>query len=208
MRWAVGWAAVVAFAMACSSPLAPQRPLGGTDAAVDQARPLGPTAVDAWPDLVGRVPPAPNGTPCQSGSDCGSGFCADGVCCNIACTGRCVTCAMPGAVGTCYPVDNGAVAHPGDCPAANPATCGMTGMCDGVGGCQLYPPGTFCARSTCVDGATLRGASTCDGLGTCTPGPAQSCAPYTCANGACQVNDCQLDPSLCPPPGNRDASSD
>ena len=42
-----------------------------------------------------------NGTACTSGSQCGSGFCADGVCCNNACSGTCESCSVMGHVGTC-----------------------------------------------------------------------------------------------------------
>jgi hypothetical protein len=51
-------------------------------------------------------------------------------------------------------------------------------------------------------------ASTCDGLGLCTPGPTESCAPYACLDGACVANDCQQSPAVCLPRPNRDASLD
>src|SRR5690348_8500431 len=34
----------------------------------------------------------PNGSSCGNGSDCRSGFCADGYCCNEACQESCHTC--------------------------------------------------------------------------------------------------------------------
>lgn len=222
MRWAVGWATALALALGCSSPLAPQRPLAGTDAAVDRAaRPSGATAVDAArdvgrgpslidaaPDFLGRGELVPIGAACRSASDCLTGFCVDGVCCSSACTGPCVTCSALGAMGTCLPVDLGAPAPLGGCPAEGAATCGRTGGCDGVGGCELYPEGTLCMQGTCVDGTTLQAPSTCDGLGACRPGPTQSCAPYTCASGVCQVDDCRFNPADCVSTGNHDASSD
>jgi hypothetical protein len=212
MRWEVGWVATVVLALGCSSPLAPLRSNGGNDAAVDHGlRPIGPTPVvlviDAASDFVSR-PHASLGMACQSGADCLSDYCVDGVCCNIACSGPCVTCSTTGKVGTCFPVDVGAPSLVGGCPAESPATCGMTGMCDGVGGCQLYPGGTLCGAGTCLDGTTAQGASICDGLGSCRPGPTRSCAPYTCANGLCKPDDCQQNPADCLSTGNRDASSD
>src|SRR5262245_66072472 len=42
---------------------------------------------------------SPNGEACSIDSDCRSGHCADGVCCNTACTGSCFTCDG----GTCGP---------------------------------------------------------------------------------------------------------
>jgi hypothetical protein len=47
----------------------------------------------------------PLGTACTTGTQCGSGFCADGVCCNNACAGTCETCKpVGGQAGTCSPI--------------------------------------------------------------------------------------------------------
>jgi hypothetical protein len=43
------------------------------------------------------------GQPCTTGAQCPTGFCADGVCCDTACTGICETCALPDKKGTCSP---------------------------------------------------------------------------------------------------------
>jgi len=45
--------------------------------------------------------PYANGETCNSPSECTSGFCADGVCCNLACNGPGQNCAVPGSAGTC-----------------------------------------------------------------------------------------------------------
>jgi hypothetical protein len=212
MRWAVGCLTAVALAMGCSSHLAPPRSGGGPDAAVDRAprpsdgpSPIIDAAFDAAIDFLDLGPP---GAVCQSGSGCQTGICVDGVCCNTACSGPCVTCSAPGRAGTCFPIATGTAARADGCPAASPATCGMTGSCDGVGGCALYPAATLCAAAACVDATTLKAASTSDGLGTSTPGPTESCAPYTCVDGACFANDCQRNPADCVTRPNRDASLD
>ena len=66
--------------------------------------------------------------PCEVGSECISGFCADGVCCESACMGTCQACIAEltgGADGTCEPVMAGM--DPDDeCPG---------GDCDGTGQC-------------------------------------------------------------------------
>ncbi|HRI70906.1 MAG TPA: hypothetical protein PK156_42020, partial [Polyangium sp.] len=41
------------------------------------------------------------GESCPMATSCQSGFCADGVCCNEACTGECKGCNVPGMVGQC-----------------------------------------------------------------------------------------------------------
>ncbi len=44
---------------------------------------------------------APNGAACLVGTQCLSTFCADGVCCDTACTGGNVRCDIPPSPGTC-----------------------------------------------------------------------------------------------------------
>ena len=41
------------------------------------------------------------GQSCTIASQCVSGFCADKVCCDNACTGQCEACAETGSEGTC-----------------------------------------------------------------------------------------------------------
>src|SRR5262249_36193554 len=44
---------------------------------------------------------------CTMASQCPTGFCVDGVCCNSACNGTCESCAVPGSLGTCTAVPDG-----------------------------------------------------------------------------------------------------
>ncbi|HVR03019.1 MAG TPA: hypothetical protein VMT47_12860, partial [Polyangia bacterium] len=44
-----------------------------------------------------------SGTACVTDGECGSGFCADGVCCNEKCDDVCVSCKLPASKGTCTP---------------------------------------------------------------------------------------------------------
>jgi hypothetical protein len=43
------------------------------------------------------------GTNCTAASDCGSGFCTDGVCCQEACKDVCASCALTNTKGLCAP---------------------------------------------------------------------------------------------------------
>ena len=120
---------------------------------------------------------------CKADSECASGHCADGVCCNVACNTACRSCAMVGHVGTCSPT-------PQDqphrlCGVQDPTTCGTTGLCDGFGSCSKFPANTPCGTAATCSGNTLETAQTCDGQGTCQPPEAHTCAPYRCTNGAC-----------------------
>ena len=48
------------------------------------------------------------GTACADGTECDSRFCAQGVCCAVACAGGCLSCALQGSEGACTPVTAGA----------------------------------------------------------------------------------------------------
>jgi hypothetical protein len=65
--------------------------------------------------------PKPNGQLCGVGSDCTSGFCKDGVCCNSACDTPCRTC----ETGTCANVTR--KPDPPEC--AGGMTCNAAGKC-------------------------------------------------------------------------------
>jgi formylglycine-generating enzyme required for sulfatase activity len=149
------------------------------------------------------------GLTCTLGTDCHSGHCTDGVCCNTSCREPCRACNLPGFVGVCGmhplfadPDDdcpvcsmcNGSGAciptlagtdPVADCVEENP--CGRDGVCDGVGACRLWSMGTMCLAASCA-GTTYTLAALCDGLGGCTPGGTGSCAPYACDGASCRTN--------------------
>ena len=149
---------------------------------------------------------APETGYCNSPGDCLSGNCVDHVCCNTACQGACVSCALPGRIGTCLPVPAGTADPHGICVDQGVASCGKDGICDGVGGCSFYPAGSVCAAPSCT-GSLLTFPRTCDGAGTCQPAGQASCAPFTCGpqTGACRTicasdSDC-ISGSGCAPDG-------
>jgi len=117
---------------------------------------------------------------------CATGFCADGVCCNVAC-GGCRACAMVitgEPDGSCAPVPDGA--DPKQvCPADRnyPAACGADGDCDGRGACRAFArAGTPCGETTCSAG-TVTGL-VCSSVGRCEE-RSVPCAPYACDDNAC-----------------------
>jgi hypothetical protein len=120
------------------------------------------------------------GAACADGRQCTTGHCADGVCCDTACDGVCLTCNPPSSPGTCSPIAAGARPRlASDCPADDAATCAGNGMCDGHGACGKYPDGTPCGDGTCNAGSIV-GGKVCDGNGRCLPGPVVTCAPFLC----------------------------
>ena len=91
-----------------------------------------------------------NGKTCSnfSNTECASGYCVDGVCCDKACNGACEGCsnALTGKTnGTCSFIPNGQ-ASGSDCSTQNASTCGQTGVCDGMCACAKIASGTHCGR--------------------------------------------------------------
>jgi hypothetical protein len=140
----------------------------------------------------------PQAGACQVNLDCQTGHCADGVCCDTACTDKCTSCLAAqkgsGADGVCGPIsaDTDPKNQCAPAPATDPnAVCGADGFCDGQGSCRSYAiPQTPCGDTTCTD-ATGTAAGTvavtgqlCDGQGNCGANTA-SCDAYVCSGSAC-----------------------
>jgi hypothetical protein len=155
----------------------------------------------AGPDIADALPgPRGNGQKCNVAAECGSGHCADGVCCDVACTGTCRACNLAGRVGTCATVAAGTADS--RCQKQSPATCSFDGTCDASGACRKYPASTPCAAGTC-SGNTVSGGGACDGNGVCVMGGSVSCGEYTCnpSTGSCRTTctsngDC-VSPNSC-----------
>lgn len=62
------------------------------------------------------------GSACSAAGDCGSNFCAQGVCCNAACTGSCESCGQAASLGTCSVLPAGSAGS----PACAPQICNGT----------------------------------------------------------------------------------
>lgn len=130
--------------------------------------------------------PAVLGAKCSQAGDCVSGNCADGICCNIACEGPCVSCTLPGRLGTCSAVPPGAPDPRGVCADQGAPSCGQDGTCDGLGGCTFYAAGVTCAAAASCSGTLWSGPGICSGTGTCRR-EAHPCSPYACDS---QTNAC------------------
>ena len=126
------------------------------------------------------------GVPCTDPSDCESNQCVDGVCCESACSGACRSCSLPGSPGQCASVAAGAVDPRSGCKDLSKESCGTNGLCDGSGGCQMYPAGTVCGTESCVQGAYTP-AATCNQSGQCVTPPSLTCNPFICNGSSCFV---------------------
>ena len=122
------------------------------------------------------------GAACGTGNECETGNCADGVCCESACSGTCVSCldsAHGAGNGRCRNVRAGSDPS-NECAEA---TC-KTGTCNGNGGCGNVSNGqtaTGCnTGAACVNGgASARTADACQN-GSCQEGSTMSCGSFGC----------------------------
>jgi len=127
-----------------------------------------------------------NGSTCVAPGDCLSKQCVDRICCGIACTGLCLSCAP---LGECAPVAD----------RDDPDTCTGTSTCDSGGTCrakngQVCKTAADCASGFCVDRRCC--ATACDGpceqcgaSGTCVPvaagtDPDDDCGTFNCSGEA------------------------
>jgi hypothetical protein len=108
------------------------------------------------------------GKPCHFDSQCLSAHCADGVCCDSACTGACHACNQSATLGTCSATPAGS--DPQSRCAGDPG-CG--GVCGGSGACLFAAAGSRC--DVC---------KACDGAGSCSQ-PATGSDDPACSIVAC-----------------------
>jgi hypothetical protein len=144
------------------------------------------------------VPKSANGTACENGSECSTGHCVDGVCCDEACDGSCEVCSFGERdkhAGRCRRDVEGV-------PRGGRQPCVGTGQCVGYcvkGSRECFYPGAAreCAPPSCVSGL-LTPARQCDGTGSCAAQPAQACPgffacseePPACKTSCVSDSDC------------------
>ena len=126
------------------------------------------------------------GTACGASSECGSGFCIDGVCCNTACAaGVCDACSVAAGAavgGTCSlltgtvcndanPCTQTDTCQTGVCTGASPVTCATPDQCHTAGTCIV-------ATGVCSNPRKANG-TVCDDTNANTAGDV--CTTGTCA---------------------------
>ena len=132
------------------------------------------------------------GQMCSADTECGSGFCTDGVCCESRCRGTCEKCNLTGRLGFCDAIPAGTNPD-NECTAQSVSTCGTIGFCSGARSCALYSSGTVAVAATCSSGV-YTSASTCNGIGSVISGGSVSCSPYVCNGSTACFSSCTLDP--------------
>jgi len=130
------------------------------------------------------------GEVCSDDNQCLSTHCADGVCCDDACSGQCEACDAVGSVGECVAISG---APHGSRPACASDGTVCAGGCDGIDPDACAYPGseTQCREASCTDAvATLE--AFCDGAGACPDVQTQDCDPYECNGDRCD-GPCETD---------------
>ena len=128
----------------------------------------------------------PLGQTCNTPSECQSGNCADGFCCDEACTGACKACDASGSVGKCSLVAAGQPDPNGVCAATPGGTCGTSGLCNAGGGCAYHSAATSCGTATCNAAiGTFTPAPRCNGSGTCGNVSQMGCNRFACNSNGC-----------------------
>jgi RHS repeat-associated protein len=137
------------------------------------------------------------GTACTSGSQCVTGFCANGVCCESACTGGCGVCNITGAVGLCSLAANGA-------SCADDGNACTRDVCNGTSITCQHPAGNAGAVCRAVAGDCDL-AETCTGVSATCPANAFKADGTTCTDdgNACTADRCSGTSAACQhPAGN------
>jgi hypothetical protein len=122
---------------------------------------------------------------CISGSTC-----ADGYCCNRACSGTCEACDVDSKQGTCTVISAGSQPRHGTCAntGAGVANTACAGSCQGKsdGSCSYAPTSTACGSAGCNPSGQSQAAGTCNGTGLCSmPAPISCKTGGTCSAGGC-----------------------
>ncbi|MBI2390531.1 MAG: hypothetical protein HYV09_13155 [Deltaproteobacteria bacterium] len=153
------------------------------DSGVEDTRPIAETGAPK----PGDTPSVSGFQRCNKNSECTTGFCVEGVCCNSACQDRCHSCALLTSPGVCTLEPIG-VDLKNECGPALSClgTCGAGGECIGSG------TGTQCARNRCTGPSTGIGPAYCSAPGAaCSTDDAVpfDCGAYGCepAFGACMT---------------------
>jgi RHS repeat-associated protein len=138
------------------------------------------------------------GLTCTSNTQCVTGFCVSGVCCDTACNGGCGACNLAGKVGTCSAVASGTVcrASAGTCDVAE--TCSGTSLTCPTDGFQ--PATTVCRASA----GTCDVAEKCSGTSASCPADGFIASGTVCraSAGTCDVAEtCSGTSASCPADG-------
>ncbi|MDI3291955.1 hypothetical protein [Polyangium sp. 15x6] len=129
------------------------------------------------------------GKTCVAGADCTSTFCADGVCCDAACDGACLSCGVAGAIGECNAIpkyaEDPSYGMGEACLASEGEECSGAGTCGKAVG-QECMTNTDCATLNCKD-PEMDGTKACVKANGEPCSAAGECASNNCMDGVCAM---------------------
>ncbi len=129
---------------------------------------------------------------CTSNSQCATGFCVNGFCCDTACNGGCGVCNLQGHVGTCSAAASGTV-----CRAQN-GICDVAETCSGTSltcpGDAVSPLGTVCRSSS----GACDVPETCDGATKACPADGFAASTTVCRQTGGAIGMCTGTSASCP----------
>jgi len=149
------------------------------------------------------------GSACGGASECDSGFCADGVCCNRACTGSCEACDVAASPGTCTALAANASPRASR-TACQGSTAPCAGKCNGASGACFYASSSTPCGSAFCNGTNYQAVGSCNSGGSCMMPDVQAC-PLGCVaasgcTGTCHAGDVQCSsggvPQVCSSAGS------
>ena len=160
------------------------------------------TKVDAFePEILAFIGGG-NGAACSYGSQCDSGICEDGVCCNTGCSGECRLCNLPDSLGTCTNAPDGyacpdsdrcdgiEICQSGVCTDGPVTDCDDHNMCTA----DTCDPAIGCRHSPEPDGTSCSDGNICNGVETCRGGLCRRPDPLDCDDhNACTTDSCDRD---------------
>jgi hypothetical protein len=128
------------------------------------------------------------GAACSSASQCDSGYCVDGVCCENSCPGICDACNVGGEWGTCTRVPNDTpcpdndrcngteTCQAGSCVPGDPLDCSNANKCTD----DACDPASGCLFNPVANGTACSNGNPCDGEESCLGGVCQSGQSLDC----------------------------
>ena len=132
------------------------------------------------------------GAECAANSQCQSGFCADGYCCNVACADQCNACDDPSSPGTCLQVHGPARSKTlkNGLPTAHKDCAGVGAECAGTCGTNEITcdyAAVPCGTPTCTNGSAVGGTCSLTNLGSCETATTD-CGAFSCNAGGTACN--------------------
>jgi hypothetical protein len=135
-----------------------------------------------------------DGQACASAIECGSGFCADGRCCESACDQPCYACNLGTTLGRCVPQVAGS--HDDGACGAGTSVCGQA--CDGLGTCAFAVTTVSCGTTASCSAGVKKVADHCDGAGACADAGTRLCGGYQCRDAVECGTSCADDAGCTP----------